>query len=103
MSIDVPTEYGGSSQSFFSTILVIEEMSKIDPSVGLFLDLQNTLLNRLFLNYGTEEQKYYYLPQMAKYLVLLFFFFFLENNNEKQKTKKYFFFFHRYFLLILGW
>jgi alkylation response protein AidB-like acyl-CoA dehydrogenase len=73
MSVDVPTEYGGSGQSFFALVLVIEEMSKIDPSVGLFLDLQNTLINRLLLNYGTEEQKRDYLPRMAKDLVLFLF------------------------------
>lgn len=73
MSVDLPTEYGGSGQSFFASILVIEEMSRIDPSVGLLLDLQNTLLNRLFLNYGTEEQKQEYLPRMATNLVLFSF------------------------------
>lgn len=81
MSVDVPPEYGGSGQTFFASILVIEEMSKIDPSVGLVLDLQNTLFNRLFLNYGTEEQKRNYLPRMAKNLVL--FLIFKENNNKK--------------------
>jgi short/branched chain acyl-CoA dehydrogenase len=73
MSVDVPPEYGGSGQSFFASILVIEEMSKIDPSVGLVLDLQNTLMNRLVLNCGTEEQKRHYLPQMTKHLVLFYF------------------------------
>ena len=69
MSVDVPTDYGGAGQSFFASILVIEAMSRIDPSVGLFVDLQNTLLNRFLLNYGTEEQKHHYLPRMAKDLV----------------------------------
>jgi alkylation response protein AidB-like acyl-CoA dehydrogenase len=73
MSVDVPTEYGGAGQSFFASILVIEEMSRIDPSVGLFVDLQNTLMNRHILNYGTEEQKRDYLPRMAKNLVLFCF------------------------------
>lgn len=91
MSVDVPLEYGGSGQTFFSSILVIEEMSKIDPSVGLLLDLQNTLHNRLFLNYGTEEQKQYYLPRLAKDLVLLFYFIFNRIINENL------------FLSILGW
>jgi alkylation response protein AidB-like acyl-CoA dehydrogenase len=77
MSIDVPTEYGGAGQSFFASILVIEEMSRIDPSVGLFVDLQNTLMNRHLLNYGTEEQKRDYLPRMAKNLVLFCFCIFL--------------------------
>ena len=82
MSVDVPTEYGGSGQSFFASILVIEEMSKIDPSVGLLLDLQNTLHNRIFLNYGTEEQKREYLPRLAKDLVL-FLFHFLRSRNHR--------------------
>lgn len=69
MSVDLPTEYGGAGQSFFASILVIEALSKIDPSVGLLVDLQNTLLNRLFLTYGTDEQKHDYLPRMAKDLV----------------------------------
>ncbi|CAF3080616.1 unnamed protein product [Rotaria socialis] len=72
MSVDVPLEYGGSGQTFFSSILVIEEMSRIDASVGLLLDLQNTLLNRLVLSCGTEEQKRDYLPRMAKNLVASF-------------------------------
>ncbi|CAF2242544.1 unnamed protein product [Rotaria magnacalcarata] len=72
MSVDVPLEYGGSGQTFFSSILVIEEMSRIDASVGLLLDLQNTLLNRLILSCGTEEQKHDYLPRMAKNLVASF-------------------------------
>ncbi|CAF1603429.1 unnamed protein product [Rotaria magnacalcarata] len=72
MSVDVPLEYGGSGQTFFSSILVIEEMSRIDASVGLLLDLQNTLLNRLVLSCGTEEQKHDYLPRMAKNLVASF-------------------------------
>lgn len=71
MAIDVPSEYGGAGQHFFAAVLVIEEISKVDPSVGLFVDLQNTLMTRLVLNYGTEEQKHYYLPRMAKNLVLL--------------------------------
>ena len=73
MSIDVPTEYGGSGQSFFTAVLIIEALSKVDPSVGLFVDLQNTLMNRLFLTYGTEKQKQDYLPRMAKNLVRFLF------------------------------
>jgi alkylation response protein AidB-like acyl-CoA dehydrogenase len=82
MSVDMPTEYGGSGQSFFASILVIEEMSKIDPSVGLFLDLQNTLMGRHFLSYGTEEQKHEYLPRLAKDLVLFSFDFLHFRNHQ---------------------
>lgn len=81
MSIDVPTEYGGSGQSFFAAVLVIETLSKFDPSVGLFVDLQNTLMNRLFLNFGTEEQKRHYLPRLAKNLVRIRRFVSLDYEN----------------------
>lgn len=86
MSVDLPTEYGGAGQSFFASILVIEAMSRIDPSVGLVLDLQNTLMNRMFLNYGTEEQKQRYLPRMAKDLVL---FSLLIFSRQRLKTNTF--------------
>lgn len=69
MSIELGSEYGGTGSSFFSTILVIEELAKVDPSVALVCELQNTLTNKLFTTYGTEEQKRNYLPRLAKNLV----------------------------------
>lgn len=69
MSIELGSEYGGTGSSFFSTILVIEELAKVDPSVALVCELQNTLTNKLFTTYGTEEQKRSYLPRLAKNLV----------------------------------
>ena len=85
MSVDLPTEYGGAGQSFFASILVIEAMSKVDPSVGLLVDLQNTLLNRLFLSYGDDEQKQRYLPRMAKDLVCSSFSF--STSNRRDETR----------------
>jgi hypothetical protein len=82
MSVDLPTEYGGSGQSFFASILVIEALSRIDPSVGLLADLQNTLLNRLFLVYGTEQQKQRYLPRMATNLVCAFVAVFMSRTTD---------------------
>ncbi|XP_061491730.1 short/branched chain specific acyl-CoA dehydrogenase, mitochondrial isoform X2 [Rhineura floridana] len=69
MSIELDSEYGGTGSSFFSTILVVEELAKVDPSVSLVCELQNTLTNKLFTTYGTEEQKQTYLPRLAKDLV----------------------------------
>ena len=89
MAVDTPTEYGGSGQSFFAAVLVIEELSRIDPSVGLLADLQNTLMTRLFLNYGTEEQKQHYLPRLTKDLVRIRFFFFSSFNNEKTRNEHF--------------
>ncbi|XP_010580301.1 PREDICTED: short/branched chain specific acyl-CoA dehydrogenase, mitochondrial isoform X2 [Haliaeetus leucocephalus] len=66
MSIALGEEYGGTGASFFSIILVVEELAKVDPAVALLCELQNTLTNKLFTTYGTEEQKRTYLPRVAK-------------------------------------
>jgi len=65
MSIEIPAEYGGSGGTFFEAILAVEEISAIDPSVGVLVDVQNTLCVNAFLRWGTEEQKRKYLPRMA--------------------------------------
>lgn len=65
MGIEIPTEYGGSGGTFFEAILAVEEISAIDPSVGVLVDVQNTLCVNAFLRWGTEEQKRRYLPQMG--------------------------------------
>ncbi|XP_036427755.1 short/branched chain specific acyl-CoA dehydrogenase, mitochondrial-like isoform X2 [Colossoma macropomum] len=65
MGIEVSTEYGGTGSSFFSSVLVTEELSKVDPSVALVCDLQNLLINRLMSSLGTEEQKEKYLPRFT--------------------------------------
>ncbi|XP_066476968.1 short/branched chain specific acyl-CoA dehydrogenase, mitochondrial [Tiliqua scincoides] len=69
MGIELGPEYGGTGSSFFSTILVTEELAKVDPSVSLVCELQNTLTNKLFTAYGTEEQKRTYLPRLAKDMI----------------------------------
>ena len=65
MGIEIPAEYGGSSGTFFEAILAVEEISAIDASVGVLVDVQNTLCVNAFLRWGTEEQKRKYLPRMA--------------------------------------
>lgn len=69
MGVEVPTELGGSGCSFMTTIQVVEEISKVDPSVGILVDLQNTLVNSLIIKLGTKEQKEHYLPQLASKMV----------------------------------
>ncbi|XP_068054381.1 short/branched chain specific acyl-CoA dehydrogenase, mitochondrial isoform X1 [Anomalospiza imberbis] len=66
MSIELGEEYGGTGASFFSIILAVEELAKVDPAVALVCELQNTLTNKLFTTYGTEEQKRAYLPRVSK-------------------------------------
>ena len=65
MGIEVPEEYGGSETSFFMSILAIEALSRVDPSAGVVVDVQNTLVNNLFLNWGSEQMKKTYLPQLT--------------------------------------
>ncbi|NXD23848.1 ACDSB protein, partial [Spelaeornis formosus] len=66
MGIELEEEYGGTGASFFSVILAVEELAKVDPAVALVCDIQNTVINKLFATYGTEEQKRTYLPRVSK-------------------------------------
>jgi butyryl-CoA dehydrogenase/short/branched chain acyl-CoA dehydrogenase len=65
MGIEVPEEFGGAGVSFFTAALVVEELSRVDASVGVFVDVQNTLVNNAFLRWGSEDLKAKYLPQLA--------------------------------------
>jgi len=66
MGIEIPIEYGGTGSNFMSTVLTIEEISKVDAAVATPLDIQNTLINSLILKIGSEEQKRKYLPRLAR-------------------------------------
>lgn len=66
MGIEIPEEYGGLGASFFDSILVIEALSRVDPSCGVMVDVQNTLVNNALLNYGSDELKQRFLPRLAK-------------------------------------
>ena len=66
MAVEVEAEYGGSGMSFTSAIIVVEELAKVDPSVSVACDVQNTLVNTLFRKYGSEDLKKRYLPQLAE-------------------------------------
>jgi alkylation response protein AidB-like acyl-CoA dehydrogenase len=65
MSIETPEAYGGAGSSFFTAILAVEELSRVDASVGVLIDVQNTLVNNALIKWGNEEQKQKYLPQLA--------------------------------------
>jgi butyryl-CoA dehydrogenase/short/branched chain acyl-CoA dehydrogenase len=66
MSIAVPEEYGGSGGTFFQTILAIEELSAVDSSAGVIVDVQNTLVTNAILRWGSAEQNMRYLPRFSK-------------------------------------
>lgn len=63
--IDIPEEYGGQGGTFFSSVLVIEELAKVDPTTAVIVDVQNTLVNNAIQRWATEDQKRRYLPRLA--------------------------------------
>jgi butyryl-CoA dehydrogenase/short/branched chain acyl-CoA dehydrogenase len=65
MGIEIPEARGGAGCHFFMSILAVEELSRVDASAGVVVDVQNTLVNNAFLRWGSEEQKTKYLPQLA--------------------------------------
>jgi len=65
MGIAVPEEYGGAGGNFFEAILAIEEISAVDPAVGVLVDVQNTLCVNALVQWATEEQKQRWMPQLA--------------------------------------
>jgi butyryl-CoA dehydrogenase/short/branched chain acyl-CoA dehydrogenase len=69
MSIEIPEQFGGGAGTFFEAILAVEELSRVDASAGVVVDVQNTLVNNAFLRWGNDEQKNRYLPKMASEIV----------------------------------
>ncbi len=65
MGIEVPESLGGSGGSFFHAVLAVEALSAIDPSVGVLVDVQNTLVINALVRWGTEDLKQTVLPQLA--------------------------------------
>src|SRR5918999_2484502 len=66
MGIETPEEYGGAGASFFTAIIGVEELSRVDASVGVLVDVQNTLVNNALIRWGNAEQKKKYLHELAK-------------------------------------
>jgi len=69
MGIQIPEEFDGSAGSFFMSVLAVEEISRIDASFGVFIDVQNTLMNNAIMRWAGDDQKKKYLPQLATELV----------------------------------
>ncbi len=66
MGVEVPEQWGGAGSSFFNAVLVVEELSHVDASCGVLVDVQNTLVNNAILRWGNEDQKSKYLPMLAR-------------------------------------
>jgi len=65
MGVEVPEEYGGAGASFFHSVLAVEALSAVDPSVGVFVDVQNTLVINALLRWGSDDIKTRYLTRLA--------------------------------------
>jgi len=65
MGIEIPEEYGGTGANFFTSIVVVEEISRCDPAVGVMVDVQNTLVVNAFNRWGNTGQKQRFLPMLA--------------------------------------
>ena len=69
MAIEIPEAYGGAGATFFHSILAVEAVSRVDPSVGVLVDVQNTLVANALLRWGTDEVKTRYLTRLASSVV----------------------------------
>jgi len=65
MGIEVPEAFGGAGSTFFNAVLVIEELSKVDPSVGVLVDVHNTLVNNCLRRWGTKAQHKQHFPHLT--------------------------------------
>lgn len=65
MGIETPEKYGGTGSTFTMACMAVEELGRVDGSVSVLVDVQNTLTTNAFLKWGTEAQKEKYLSKMA--------------------------------------
>jgi butyryl-CoA dehydrogenase/short/branched chain acyl-CoA dehydrogenase len=65
MGIEIPEKHGGASATFFMSILAVEELARVDASLAVLVDVQNTLVNNALLRWGTEDQRARYFPKLA--------------------------------------
>ena len=69
MGIEIPDSYGGGGASFFHSVLAVEALSRVDPSIGVMVDVQNTLVINALLRWANDDIKTRYLTKMATNLI----------------------------------
>jgi alkylation response protein AidB-like acyl-CoA dehydrogenase len=69
MGIEIPESYGGAGASFFHAVLAVEALSRVDPSVGVLVDVQNTLVINALVRWGSEDIKRRYLPKLSASMI----------------------------------
>jgi alkylation response protein AidB-like acyl-CoA dehydrogenase len=65
MGIEIPESFGGSGARFFHAVLAVEELSRVDPSVGVLVDVQNTLVVNALMRWASDSLKARLLPALA--------------------------------------
>jgi len=65
MGVEIPSEQGGAGSSFFNAVLAVQALARVDPSVAVLVDVQNTLVENALLRWGSEEQRARYCPKLA--------------------------------------
>ena len=66
MGIETPEKWGGAGATFTMACLAVEELARVDGSVSVLCDVQNTLVTNALLRWGTDAQKEKYLSKMAR-------------------------------------
>jgi alkylation response protein AidB-like acyl-CoA dehydrogenase len=66
MAIEIPEAHGGAGAAFFHAVLAVEALSRVDPSIGVLVDVQNTLVVNAVMRWGSDEVKQRYLPSLAQ-------------------------------------
>jgi len=69
MGIEVPDALGGAGGTLFLTVLAVEELSRVDASSAIFVDVQNTLVNALLLKWASPDLQQRYFPRLSRDLV----------------------------------
>jgi alkylation response protein AidB-like acyl-CoA dehydrogenase len=65
MGIEIPESFGGGGAHFFHAVLAVEALSRVDPSIAVLVDVQNTLVANALLKWGHDSLKHRYLPKLA--------------------------------------
>ncbi len=65
MGIETPASLGGAGSTFMNAILAVQALARVDPSVAVLVDVQNTLVNNALVRWGTDAQKAKYLGRLA--------------------------------------
>ena len=65
MGVEVPEDLGGAGGRLFHAVLVVEALARVDPAIGVLVDVQNTLVVNALSRWGSQALQRRYLPQLA--------------------------------------